>query len=263
MYFREAIQAGEAAVTFTKTVPVGTLSATSGGGMTTTSTFETITTSTASSAAITYDTKFPGKVTITPSNFDLGAEYTMAIGTAAFKDAAGNFNPASTLSVTYNVYVSTSISSYFPTKGDTTNVTKQTNLILEFAAPVTGGTGNGFYLCTGWSPDSFCQPSTTVTQGNIFYLGKKMVVNPSADMTSGQEYNISITADTVKYFSGLTATSAGAWGYSFTVEPSTGVDTGKPELITSLIDCDADGTLAGETCDMDLDGLHDFVELSG
>merc|ERR1719160_1619960 len=89
-----------------------------------------------------------------------------------------------------------------------------------------------------------------------------MIVNPSTDMTSGSQYNISITADTVKYFSGLTASSAGVWDYSFTVEPSTGVDTGKPELITALIDCDADGSLGGETCDMDLDGLHDFVELS-
>jgi hypothetical protein len=132
LYFREAVQAGEAAVTFTKTVPVGTLSATSSGGMTTTSTHESITTSAASSAKIAYDSKFPGKMTITPAEFELGAEYTMSIGTAAFKDAAGNFNPASTLSVTYNVYVSTAISSYFPTNGDTTNVTKQTNIILDF-----------------------------------------------------------------------------------------------------------------------------------
>merc|ERR1719424_2207670 len=72
-----------------------------------------------------------------------------------------------------------------------------------------------------------------------------------------------MTADTVKYFSGMTASSAGVWGYSFTVEPSTGVDTGKPELVTALVDCDADGTLSGETCDMDLDTKHDYIELSG
>jgi hypothetical protein len=175
LYFREAVQAGEAAVTFTKTVPVGTMSATSAGGMTTTSTFESIATSSASSAKIDYDTKYPGKITITPTeNFALGAEYELGIATAAFKDAAGNFNPASTLTATYNVKVTTSISSYFPTKGDATNVTKHTNLMLEFAARVTEGTSSGFVLCSGWTPTNFCSPSTTVPQpSNIFFWGKK------------------------------------------------------------------------------------------
>jgi hypothetical protein len=189
--------------------------------------------------------------------------YTVSIGTGAFKDAAGNFNPAGTLDAGYNVYVTTSISSYFPTNGDATNVTKYTNIMLEFAAPVDTGTGNGFHLCKGWKPTDFCEPKDTVAQTDIFYLGKKMLINPSSDLTSGAQYNISIQADTVKYFAGMSASSAGAWVYSFTVEPSTGVDTGKPEIITALVDCDADGSLGGETCDMDLDTLHDFVELSG
>merc|ERR1719262_2100044 len=59
MYFREAVQAGEASVTFTKTVSVGNLSATSSGGMTIPSTFESITTAGAASAKISYETKFP------------------------------------------------------------------------------------------------------------------------------------------------------------------------------------------------------------
>ena len=162
-YFREAVQAGEAAVTFTKTVPVGALLATSGGGMTTTSTFESIATSTASCAKLTYDTKYLGSFLITFSAFDPGAKCTVSLGAAAFMDIAGDFNPVSTLSVTYNVYVTTSIGSYFPTNGDSTNVTEQTNIMLEFAAPVSGGIGNGFYLCKGWTPYNLCFPSTAVT----------------------------------------------------------------------------------------------------
>ena len=160
-------------IKFTKIVPVGTLSATTGDGMTTTSTFDTITTSTAGSK-IAYDTKFPGKITITPSALDLGAEYTMSIGTAAFKDIAGNFNPVSTLTVTYNVFVTTSVSTYFPANGASTNITKQTNLILEFAAPVTGGSGNGFYLCKGWAPDNFCFPSATSLKRKLEILSNQV-----------------------------------------------------------------------------------------
>ena len=59
---------------------------------------------------------------------------------------------------------------------------------VDFAAPVTEGTGDGIHLCSGWAPDNFCSPihsSVPVPRTNTFFIGKKVIINPGADLTSG------------------------------------------------------------------------------
>jgi hypothetical protein len=254
LFFSEIVQRGEAPVTITQTY-AGTDAV-----------FETIDTKTAHWTKLVFDTFIPGKVTIHPEEFTQGAAYRLDMATGAFKDKAGNFLKQNTISG-YDVKVSTTIATYHPKLGSSTNVTKHTNIVLEFAHMVIKGT-NSITLCSGWKPDNFCSPSTAIAQSDMHFLSKQVIINPQIDLANGKEYNVSIPSTVIKYFQGLSASSAGAWQYSFTVQSSTtGVDTGKPLLLAGLIDCDGDGQVLdgelSEKCSADLDSDNDFLELTG
>jgi hypothetical protein len=131
--------------------------------------------------------------------------------------------------------------------------------VFEFDHVVTKDTGN-IRCCTS----SVCKD---LVAQNLFVLGKKVIARPPSDFfENGKGYNVSIFSTTFKYFEGLSADLDRVWYYSFTVEPATGVDTGKPVLVTSHLDCTADdnlGTTSGisDSCDIDLDGATDFTEI--
>jgi hypothetical protein len=266
LYFTETLQAATGSVSITKT-----------GGLSQ-GTIETIA---ASSVSYAGQSTIPGKIKVTHKAFASSAEYTLSYGTATFKDLSGNMNFASNTaadrtnlgmgtaaSAKYTVKVSTAVTNYFPLNQAAANVTKFTNVVLEFANVVKRpATSGSFFFCTGWSKGQACVEKVGTANGDLHFLGKKVIVNP-ADFKSNTQYNISIPSTVIGYFHGLSASAIRGWTYHFKTEPATGVDTTPPGLVGAYVDCLGNGELAstsapyyGETCDPDGDGTSDFQEL--
>jgi hypothetical protein len=139
MYFTEGVQTGAGSASLTKAAPGGTAAS-----------FDT-------TPGVVFDVAIPGKVTISHKVFTTGALYGMSYTHSTFRDIAGNCVPAMS---GYQVMVGSTITSYYPTPSDTTNVTKYTNLQFVFSDPVLAGVSGlsrTLFLCKGWSSSNACQ----------------------------------------------------------------------------------------------------------
>lgn len=260
LYFSEAVQGGFSSVEFSKIAPSGE-----------TTVHELL--STIPSSKVQYDAQTPGKVTITPNKLVAGFKYQMSFESGTFKDKANNYMDDSVAifheTAPYIVKVSTAIKKYYPDRFANQNVTKKTNLVLEFADHVSVNQHlmlsqlDPISLCKSWTPTDFCKEAVKVSRDHIMVLGNKAIINPLSDLSSGQNYNVSIPQQLFLYYEGLSAISSrGDWYYTFTVESEGAADTEKPELVASAVDCSGNGDVA-EKCDWDGDAISDFVEATG
>merc|ERR1719272_235362 len=93
---------------------------------------------------IVFDPNFPGKVKFGHKAFTSGAMYILKYADNTFTDVAGNCIGSSSASLPtgaktegYQVMFSSTIMTYLPTKSDTSNVTKYTNIAFTFTDQVT------------------------------------------------------------------------------------------------------------------------------
>jgi len=260
LYFSESLVAGTGMVRVTESTVSDKMQTTSGVAL------ESFV---PSASRVVFDGEgMKGRVQINKGTnwFTYGA-YGLSLDAAAFVDKSGNPTTAY-FSSTYFVRVSTTMvpALNFPFNGccgssTTTNFTVNHKMVLNFANPVQpaavgGSPSNLLKLCTGWSPSSACTAGPTVASAAMYFLGKKVIVNPT--LTAGQTYNVSIpggvtspsvTNGVFLYYSGMSADPNKKWAYTFSVDASTVVDTAPPVLVGGYVDCDGDGNLGnGELC---------------
>jgi methionine-rich copper-binding protein CopC len=227
MYFTEGVQSGAGSASITKAKPGGSAAS-----------FDT-------TPGVVFDASIPGKVVISHKSFDRGAWYAMSYTHSTFRDIAGNCVPAMS---GYYVMVGSTITGYYPTHLDTTNVTKYTNLQFNFSDPILAGTtglSKNLFLCKGWSSSNACTASSAVGTAQMHFLYDMVIINPAADMTPATQYNISMPSTLYRYYAGMSTNSALAWSYTFTVEAATASDTAPPLLFAGKVDCNGDDSVLG------------------
>ena len=178
---------------------------------------------------------------------------------ATIRDAAGNIavlsdeviNPAGTLAIdtTPPPPVDTTaplLTSVSPTD-NSTNVARDSNLVLTFSEPVVRGSRN---IVIHNSSDG-TTTNIPVTDSQVTFSGNKVTIDPSNDLAAESNYYVTVEPGAIRDVAGNDyAGISNRWSFNFTtdapVDPPPPVDTTAP-LLTSVLPTDNSTNVARDS----------------
>ena len=181
-------------------------------------------------------------VFINPSiDFDDGAAYYITFGSGVIKDLAGNaFGGLTAAYFTTADQNDPLLLSASPTD-DATNVAVNANIILTFDEPVQAG--GAFIFVSGGSQGLTIDVNDT---SQVTFYENTVTINPSADLTPGATYSVSVSHASVKDLAGNAYFGIDTGSYTFTTASTpSGLTLTGNGLSNTLIGAAGNDTITG------------------